>query len=357
MIKLFTFLSTFFLLIGCSKDYSAQEIKERSASGVALLINQYYYQLNTGDGQTYYFTGIENDTLAHLTDDEKKILPHRNGITGTAFFVNKEGRLLTNRHVAAPSIEKNEVKNCYRRSMLQLKEYCEMQMGELTTMFEQNKKEIANMEFQSFFQDNEEELLEKREEQETISTLYTTYKKLRDGINLDTSELTISTVSELAVGYDGTFPTKIEDYHSCVLEKASTNENDDLALVRLKEGKTPDGSYVFQIAGMNEDNKIVEEENIPLHTGDPLFMIGFNAGLNLAFTSNGLKAQINEGKVTQDPDISQVLYNISTLPGSSGSPVMNSEGEVVAVNFAKIGKTDTFNFGIPLRRIHNFLTQ
>ncbi len=42
---------------------------------------------------------------------------------------------------------------------------------------------------------------------------------------------------------------------------------------------------------------------------------------------------------------------------SSGSPVVDSRGYVRAVNFAKLGNTQSFNFGIPETQIRKFLQQ
>ena len=84
-------------------------------------------------------------------------------------------------------------------------------------------------------------------------------------------------------------------------------------------------------------------------------MIGYNAGPTLAFTNQGLQVQLTSGKITQEPDGSRILYSIPTMKGSSGSPVIDAEGNLVAVNFAKMIESDNFNFGIPLNKISNFL--
>jgi hypothetical protein len=78
-----------------------------------------------------------------------------------------------------------------------------------------------------------------------------------------------------------------------------------------------------------------------------VYMIGFNKGIALASTSDGIKSQFNSGEISQDPDTKRVLYSIPSLHGSSGSPVINKWGELVAINFAKVSEEQSFNFGIP----------
>ena len=99
------------------------------------------------------------------------------------------------------------------------------------------------------------------------------------------------------------------------------------------------------------------KKNDNLQVDQDLIMIGFNAGLILGNTKQGIQAQMTSGKVSQLPDGSKVLYSIPTLQGSSGSPVIDRDGYVRAVNFAKLRGTDSFNFGIPEKQIINFLNQ
>ena len=86
-----------------------------------------------------------------------------------------------------------------------------------------------------------------------------------------------------------------------------------------------------------------------------LYMIGYNAGLMLANTEKGISVQMTSGRVTQTPDGERITYSIPTVQGSSGSPVIDDKGNVVAVNFAKLMGSDNFNFGIPLEKIKEFL--
>ena len=43
------------------------------------------------------------------------------------------------------------------------------------------------------------------------------------------------------------------------------------------------------------------------------------------------------------------------MPGSSGSPVVDERGKLIAVNFAGSNGSDNFNFGIPLMRVLTFV--
>ena len=142
--------------------------------------------------------------------------------------------------------------------------------------------------------------------------------------------------------------TGVEDFlgkNPCVVIKTSDLEDVDLALIQLKNKRTPGDAKVFTI----------EDEDLPLEMGQPLYMIGYNAGPDLAKTRTGIQAQMTSGKVTQLPDGQRVLYDIATVQGSSGSPVIDAEGNLVAVNFAKLNGSDNFNFGIPLKRVKEFM--
>ncbi|MCU7548560.1 serine protease [Chitinophagaceae bacterium LB-8] len=69
----------------------------------------------------------------------------------------------------------------------------------------------------------------------------------------------------------------------------------------------------------------------------------------------GVKAPLTEGKSSQNTDDYKLMYTIPTLPGSSGSPVLDEKGRLVSVNFAGISYTQNFNYGIQPGKIRAFL--
>ena len=84
---------------------------------------------------------------------------------------------------------------------------------------------------------------------------------------------------------------------------------------------------------------------------------GFNAGLTLSNTSQGIKAQITSGTISQKSDNDKIMYTIPSLPGSSGSPVVNEKAQLVAVNFAGVNGTQSFNYGIQIKKVRQFMNE
>ena len=122
--------------------------------------------------------------------------------------------------------------------------------------------------------------------------------------------------------------------------------------MKEKESKSP-SDYINQI--LFGETPMEETDADDLKMDQQLYMIGYNAGLALANTQKGISVQMTSGRITQTPDGERVTYSIPTVQGSSGSPVVNENGHVVAVNFAKLVGSDNFNFGIPLESIREFL--
>ena len=83
-------------------------------------------------------------------------------------------------------------------------------------------------------------------------------------------------------------------------------------------------------------------------------MHGFNLGPALALTEEGLKAQFTNGTVSQQTS-DRLMYTIPALRGSSGSPVVNRNGELVAINFAGLDGTQNFNYGVRVKHLKALL--
>ena len=139
--------------------------------------------------------------------------------------------------------------------------------------------------------------------------------------NLDPSAMPITPVCQLGIAYSDTYVTDIRDFlerNPCTVSRVSEKSDVDLALLQLKTKQTPPKAHVFTLADSGHRSLWQQLARLlPGHhdaesveMGQQLYMIGYNAGLVLANTRRGIKAQMTGGKVTQLSDGRRLLYSI-----------------------------------------------
>lgn len=334
---------------------SPEQLYDEQKSGVVMVINKYYYEMKLPSGYTLYFTGLDEDgNIQGFTEDVTEVKKNPAVSFGTAFFIDEKGGLLTNRHVASPPIDRDLVKKNFTAIMSALQQRAGAYMEELRNAYAQAEAEANSIveydEYGDLVTTDEEPLQElvaaaKQMEQE--------YEEAQNAVEMleqikDPRGIEINPVCELGIALEGSSPKNENEFlkrHPCRVVRTAGAEEVDLALLKLTNEVTPSGAYVF--------NPFEAEDNLAI--GDALYMIGYNAGVELGYTKKGILSQLTKGAVTQQPDGERVLYDIATVQGSSGSPVLNAKGELVAVNFAKYARSDNFNLGIPLKAIRAFL--
>jgi len=342
-----------------------------------MVLNKYYYKITLPDGEAMYCSGIGTEgELLNLTAEEDEIKKYANTTFGTAFFIDDDGTMLTNRHVVSTDLDKDDVKQFYSTMLSAIRTVYENYKSALSQEYSELESQKQSAYYYSPFDGqyylDESKLAEIKSKQEELVSEYEEVQSTLDDVNSvrDLSKIRVETISELGIAYDDSYVTSEDDFlekNGCVVKRVSKDEKIDLAILQLKSKETPESSYVFAVGeegsqpnGLLEKGKSLLEltpKNEPLSIDDALYMIGFNAGPILAQTKEGIKTQMTSGKVTQMPDGERLLYSIPTLQGSSGSPVLDEDGNLVAVNFAKLGTTDNFNFGIPLEQIEEFLDE
>ena len=314
------------LLSSCRHAMTQEELNDKVSSGVVLIFNSYYYSVTFPNGEELFFTDIEDGKLVALTDDEEEIKKESNGSSGTGFFISEDGLLLTNRHVARPEVDEEEIKNVLKSFKRSLKNMYSEYMEKVATEYEEYEGNVSR--------------------QAKCVELYNSYKKAREEIDdMDMNEAEVITHSDLYVAFNGSQFVKLDDLSKCDIIAVSEDEKVDLALIQLKDGETPEDTYIFKLR--ETDDELTMDEK--------LYMIGFNKGLTISKTVQGIRSQIYSGNITQKGDGEKILYSIPSLPGSSGSPVVDGYGNLVAVNFAGFTGTQNFNYGIPSIRIREFL--
>lgn len=321
-----------------NKKVSIQSLEAKQASGVVLIKNTYYYSIDFDSNLTVYFTGIDDEgNVQGVTFDENEVEP----VTcyGTGFFVSKDGLIATNAHVACPTFPTNDVRaaivDAFNNLSDKVKDAVNQQterLGELRLLIDAGNSEYMNQ---------YQELAQKRDNNQ----------KLVNAINrINSAECDYSRHSDIGIAFNNTHVRNTNDFSDCIT--VASDEEHDLALIQLKTKETPKKAFVFDVIARKNSKRSKrggldgDKRKAAFLTGKTLYMIGFNLGPQLALTKEGLKAQITKGEISQNTDEDKIMYTIPSLHGSSGSPILDTQGKVVAINFAGLDKTQNFNFGI-----------
>ena len=343
------------LAISCT-NMSEKDIEKEISSGVVLVQNNSYYEVVLSNGESLFFTGFDKDgDINGIAFDEDSVKVATS--YGTGFFVSETGQMATNAHVVSNMVADKDVNKSVSKVIDALKTLMALEYRNKEEELEQAQQACAIAYFSDDVSaDTYFRVKAYRDEVEkSLEECRNTYNEL-DRIRPADSEIKYH--NEISIAYNNTFVTDAKDFVSCVVTQI--DQKHDLAIIQLKNKKTPEEAYIFTVPEQDplEEYTFMEKvtEKIDDDKNSKLFMSGFNLGPVLAVTKEGIKTQFNNGTISQRTE-ERLMYSIPALPGSSGSPVVNLQAQLVAVNYAGLNGTQNFNYGIRVKYLRKLLDE
>lgn len=248
------------------------------------------------------------------------------GSTGTAFFVSYDGKLVTNKHIAAPW----DYLTTTDRAMLQLYSFL---LYDLTTS-------------QDIVDDHDQivAIIAKGLKEGTNEDMYRSYAM--DNIKSISGE-----TQTLRVGFYDKYYESLDKFEPCKVICTSNDNNIDLAILQLNEKKTPQ-----EVERYFDVNRALKAD-ARLKVDDKIRTLGYPAGLiyNYRPDEGGLKPIWKSGGVQRDPSNVSFDMNIEIIGGASGSPVLNEKMELVGVVNSRLVGGSTFSKAILSKHIKELL--
>jgi hypothetical protein len=345
---------------------SASQIFEKFRKNVVLIKNKSYYQITFDDGTKAWFNEVYdggiNNFYADLSFDENKVKGRAEYDYGTGFFIDPRGIIATNLHVVAPSkrvIADLDYKNSIIAGLHNESGNAARDMADEVAYIKKFRpqdsafvRDSIPADITSAMPDVDDGDTDDEEAKTPTDSLnrridsFVAYYRFAE--NLASHDFTVTVITvELSIALENA--TGNAEEYPCHVFSLSREKHIDLSLIQTNDLKLPDGvtgniDLSGDIDAPSYTQTITNKDT--LKVGTPLYLIGYNYGPTIANTTSGTKAQLTKGEVTQENDKYRVLYSIPALPGSSGSPVFNDYGQIVAIHYSGFTHNENFNYGI-----------
>jgi hypothetical protein len=289
---------------------------------IALLENKFYYKVSLSGGEQFYATSTPSgELILHFEEEQAKF--NAKSVYGTAFFISKEGHCATNRHVIYPEeniegFEEKMIASLYSHDLQIPGNSIDIQLlsAEGTSAFE-------TLEWGSPSQFSYPAL----PGVEKIERIYFDLSLILNDHCVHLKKKKIS----------------------CRIVKIADDPEIDLAVLKINTEEL-EGNPIFPIA--------IEDGEIDFMSNDsPIYLLGLQVSLGRNNDISCLSPEVQKGShyLSTHPKVAR--YKIDASPGSSGSPVVNERGELLAINFAKTASLEGWSLGIPRIYISDLLKE
>lgn len=334
---------------------TTEKIFEKNQDAVVLIKHSFVYKINI-DGKDFFFRDYNASTgeiSEFISYDEAKANP--NVSWGTGFFIDKMGTMLTNRHVVDVRPSEQEQKMI----LTSFKEKFQSYYYAYREQHYENEQELQQLKYRldnGYYNDNYEQSSLISNYNSRLENYRSESIELDDFLeyieNFDSKKNYVTKTSiQFGVFFNNQISSTMNDYVQYKSVKISENPEVDLALMKPVNAQDLQGKKFVATNMSKIDSTIVK----PLKITQKVVMLGYNMGNVIGVTAEGVKPQVTEGNISQMTDQNKLLYTIPAMPGSSGSPIFDKFGRVVAVNFAGMTGTQSFNYGIQTQQLANFL--
>lgn len=273
---------------------------------------------------------IQDDIwVKYINSTPGRLKVTQSGYSGTAFFLDREGRMGTNRHVAVPweYVDNDSIKSWRKDADELLKSnlkevYSEQDLGIL----------VNSVLWPAI-------LNQSMPEKKGISSLNALIRQILNAKFNITGQL-----DYFGVAYPGRMYTNVDEFSRCTMLDYSESKDIDIALIQLNDPHTPETvQWVF------DPENFSTEKMEPQKEGENLAWIGYPNGLAWALDPKIQKLRPQVRNTTCSSMPSKYYFDIQgeIVGGASGSPVFNSRtGQLVGVAFASRVGGSTFGCAV-----------
>ncbi len=260
--------------------------------------------------------------------------------TGTGFFVDDQGHIMTNSHV----VDKNSILEEFTLNAMY---YYEKVMEEQLGKMDEASREVLKEKLIQDYGGNPATAAAKLSAELETGIIQYIYEKAKvdakqtitilDPQKTDTKVETEEDLKKLA---SGGIAATLVDWHPDYMKT-----HKDVAILKIANQPTP----------------FLSLSKAKVTTGQQIYIIGFphNAEVDNSDLFNRTMTQgtINSVKKLDDTEVYQTDAKIS--PGSSGSPMLNEKGEVIGIISFLTGAEgigDTFGYAVPVEHVASIMS-
>lgn len=317
---------------------------EELNKGVVFLRNEVIYVASTGMPEntpysTLFFAYDQNSRQLGKNSWNAQDIPSIVSVhEGTGFFLSKDGLIATNRHVANPIAPEEYIIASLKAAFVSWQDIAQQKMSFFQHMLNTDAGPKA------LFQDS-------------LNYYLNYYNYLEKIIKL--ANYKVRTICNTYAAFDNSIiqnllPSSDPAFHPCTClaygEPGDVNSN-DVAIIQLneKEKIVPKDAHIFAVPRKDvfEEGKSYDDYEV--------WVLGYNKGSALA-GERGIHPQHFKGSISSTNQEYLVQYATASLGGSSGSPVLNKDRQLVAINNSGLVNTQ-IGYGVRTNYLYELLQE